>query len=333
MAIQGSDMATMMLDTPARTPWQRLRKLGILGMNERNASFVLPYNPRKNYPQVDDKRLTKSMAIQFGLPVPEQYAVIEIEHQLQTLEDDLAAYEDFVVKPSHGSGGGGILIVEGRSGGHYRLSNGRLIDSGELAFHISNILSGLFSLGGVPDAAVIEYRVCQDPVFEQVSYRGVPDIRVIVFRGVPVLAMVRLPTRISDGKANLHQGAIGVGIDLVTGMTRRGVWHETPVHAHPDTGGVLEGIMIPNWYDILLMSARCHDMVGLGYIGVDIVLDRALGPLMLEINARPGLNIQLAGHRGLVHGLNALRDLDNIPQKAEDRVALALEMYAGSRQA
>jgi glutathione synthase/RimK-type ligase-like ATP-grasp enzyme len=40
-------------------------------------------------------------------------------------------------------------------------------------------------------------------------------------------------------------------------------------------------------------------MTGLGYLGVDMVIDRERGPLLLELNARPGLQIQVANQAGL----------------------------------
>jgi len=304
-------------------PWRRLRNLGIMGMNQRNADFILPYNPRSNFPQVDDKRLTKELAVAAGIAVPKLYAVIEIEHQIEQLQELLAPYAEFVVKPAHGSGGEGILVVAGHSNGRYRKANGRLADKDELGHHISNILSGMYSLGGRPDCALIEYRVNFDPIFSEVSYQGVPDIRTVVFRGVPVLAMIRLPTRMSDGKANLHQGAVGVGIDMADGRTFSGVWHDTMVQHHPDTGGAIAGLQIPHWDSILGLTARCQDMVGLGFIGVDIVLDRDLGPLMLEMNARPGLSIQLANKIGLLPRLDRLARMAEIPASVEERVALA----------
>ncbi|MEW6037149.1 MAG: alpha-L-glutamate ligase-like protein [Pseudomonadota bacterium] len=304
-------------------PWRRLRKLGILGMNERNADFVLPYNPRSLYQLVDDKRKTKALAIEYGIPVPRLYAVVEIEHQIEELPRTLAPHGEFVVKPAHGSGGEGILVVESRSDKRYRRSNGLIMTEEDLGHHISNILSGMYSLGGIPDCALIEYRVNFDPLFAEVSYLGVPDIRIVVFRGVPVMAMIRAPTRLSDGKANLHQGAVGVGVDMITGRTHNGVWRECSVEEHPDTGGELAGIRIPHWDDILTMAARCNDMVGMGYIGVDIVLDRDLGPLMLELNARPGLSIQLATRTGLLPRLRYLEGLRHIPRDVPERVALA----------
>jgi len=304
-------------------PGRRLRELGVLGLNQRNADFILLYNPRRNFPLVDDKRRTKELAIASGISVPELYAVVEIEHQIDWLPELLAPYEEFVVKPAHGSGGEGILVVTGKVNGRYRKSNGCLADEDELGYHISNILSGMYSLGGLPDCALIEYRVDFDPIFEGMSYQGVPDIRTIVFRGVPVQAMVRLPTRMSDGRANLHQGAVGAGIDLASGVTGGGVWHENRVDHHPDTGGEIAGLEIPHWDQILALTARCYDLVGLGYIGVDIVLDRTLGPLMLEINARPGLSIQLANRQGLLPRLRSVEAMAAIPASVEDRIALA----------
>jgi alpha-L-glutamate ligase-like protein len=260
------------------------------------------------------------------------YAVIEIEHQIDWLPELLAPYEEFVVKPAHGSGGEGILVVVGKVNGRYRKANGTLAGEGELGHHISNILSGMYSLGGLPDCALIEYRVDFDPVFDGVSYQGVPDIRTVVFRGVPVQAMIRLPTRMSDGRANLHQGAVGAGIGLASGVTCCGVWHENRVSHHPDTGGAIAGLAIPHWDQILALTARCYDLAGLGYIGVDIVLDRTLGPLMLEINARPGLSIQLANEQGLLPRLRSLQAMAAIPSSIDGRIALAKSL-AGQRRA
>ena len=308
-------------------PARHLRKLGLLGMNQRNGDYVLRYNQRKYYPLVDDKLRTKKLAQSAGIAVPELYAVIEAEYQVANLPTLLAPYDEFVIKPAHGSGGEGILIIKGRSKDTYRKLNGALLSIEEISFHISNILSGMYSLGGQTDVALIEYRVDFDPVFEHVSYQGVPDIRTIVFRGVPVMSMLRLPTRLSDGKANLHQGAIGVGIDMTNGHTTGGVWHEDLIEIHPDFGHSIYGLEIPGWDDILRLTASCQELVSLGYIGVDIVLDSKLGPLMLEINARPGLSIQLANKKGLLPRLQKIEKIKTIPDSSAERVLLAKEIY------
>ncbi len=304
-----------------------LKRAGILGMNRRNADYIMPYNPRRNYPLVDDKLLTKRRAEEAGIHVPRLYHVIQIERQIRQLPRMLESIRDFVIKPAHGSGGNGIMVITDTRNQNYVRGSGLLTDIGELGHHISNILSGMHSLGGQPDQAMIEQRVIFDPMFDRVSYQGVPDIRTVVFRGVPVMAMVRLPTRMSDGKANLHQGAVGAGLDMGTGRTTTAVWKETFVDIHPDTGDPIAGIQIPQWETLLELSARCYGLAELGYLGVDVVLDKHQGPLVLELNARPGLSIQLANRSSLLRRLQAVQALDSIPESPEERARLGQRMF------
>ncbi|GIX37305.1 MAG: alpha-L-glutamate ligase-like protein [Silanimonas sp.] len=310
---------------------RRLNRLGLVGIGRRNAEFVLMYNPRKFYPRVDDKLITKKLALAAGLPVPELYAVVREEHEIGELHEKLKDRESFVVKPAHGSGGDGILVISGRRGEKYRRANGSLMAREEFEHHLSNGLSGLFSLGGQPDHLLVEYCVQFDPIFERVSFKGVPDIRIIVFLGYPVMAMIRLPTRLSDGKANLHQGAIGVGIDLSSGITKRGVWGSEIIRDHPDTEHSIVGLSIPRWDELLHMAARCYELSGLGYIGVDFVLDKHKGPLILELNARPGLAIQMANANGLLPRLRKVQALEAAGRLSKDpaeRVAFARANFA-----
>ncbi len=300
-----------------------LRKQGVLGINQRNSDYIMRYNKRKLYPLVDDKLQTKQLAINANIAVPKLYSIIRFNHQLKNLESHLEEHDDLVIKPAHGSGGNGILVLTGKIGKFYKTPSGELISINTIRHYISNILSGMYSLGGVPDSAFLEYRIQFDPVFDEISFKGVPDIRIIVFRGVPISAMVRLPTSDSNGKANLHQGAIGVGVDLATGKTTHGVIGNTSTTQHPDTGYSIQGMQLPYWDKILQIAVKCSDTVGLGYLGVDIVLDRTLGPLMLELNARPGLNVQLANQRGLLSNLNFIERMDKIPSDIDQRVTLA----------
>lgn len=296
-------------------------------MNQRNADFILRYNKRSLYPLVDDKLRTKYLATASGIAIPKLYGVIEIHHDINHLPDIVEGYEDFVIKPAHGSGGNGILVIVGRLNNRYRQSNGDLLTEEDIRYHISNILSGLYSLGGQPDQALIEYRVKFDPLFKEVSYRGVPDIRTIVFRGIPVASMVRLPTRMSDGKANLHQGAVGAGIDMMTGRTTHAIWQNYPIEQHPDTGVTISGLEIPHWHKLLTLAAQCYELVGLGYMGVDVVLDRELGPLVLELNARPGLSIQIANRKGMGSLLERIHKLKEIPTSASERATLGQKLF------
>lgn len=311
------------------SPWKKLREKGILGMNQRNADYIMPYNKRSYYPLVDDKRATKKAALEYGIPVPELYGTIEIERHIQEFESLLNGKTEFVIKPANGSGGNGILVIAGRNPtGLYRKANDALISQEEIQHHLSNVLSGMYSLGGSTDSAIIEYRVKFDNAFQTISYRGVPDIRTIVFRGIPIMAMLRLPTRESDGRANLHQGAVGAGIDILQGQTTRGVCHDDLVEYHPDTGAKIPGLTIPHWNQILEMAANCYDIARLDYMGVDIVLDKELGPLMLELNARPGLNIQLCNNHGLLPLLRKVETITKIPSSASERVTIGRELIS-----
>jgi alpha-L-glutamate ligase-like protein len=309
------------------SPWH-LKKCGMLGLNKRNACFIMPYNPRHLFPLVDNKLETKRLALQHNIAVPNLLGVVEIQHQIGQLQAFLEEQNDFVIKPAHGSGGNGVLVITERQGRNFRKADGHLLKFEAIAHHVSNILTGMYSLGGRADHAMIEYRVKFDPIFSAISYQGVPDIRVIIFRGLPVAGMLRLPTRESDGKANLHQGAMGIGIDVMTGRSCGGVYRNTLCSVHPDTGESTENIEIPHWPTILKLAMQCVDTVGLGYSGVDIVLDRDLGPLMLELNARPGLNVQLANGVGLLIKLNKVRTLEHIPSDIDERMALLTSLYA-----
>ena len=278
---------------------RRLKARGVLGMNRRNIDYLLELNPRAWCPRADDKVLSKELARAHGIAVPDLYRVVSYAAELHGLPAFLSGFEDFVINPASGAGGDGILVIDTVDHGRFRRVNGEWLDGDAIRLHASDTLGGLHSLGGRPDRLMIEQRVLFDPVFEHVTVQGVPDVRIIVYKGVPVMAMLRLPTRMSAGRANLHQGAVGAGVTMRDGETFGGVWRDAPLETHPDTHATISGLRIPAWKTMLLHAARCSDMSSLGYLGVDFVLDRRLGPLMLEINARPGLAIQIANKEGL----------------------------------
>jgi alpha-L-glutamate ligase-like protein len=286
--------------------WRSLVRLGVLGMNRRNAECILDLNPRRAYPAVDSKSKMRDLCRGIGVPTPAIYARIAAHSALRHLPRLLAAHDDFVIKPDRGAGGRGILVVVGRQGDAFVRHNGELLDAPAVRQQVSSVVSGLFSLGGNPDAALIQQRVLPHPVFERISFQGIPDVRIILYRRVPAMAMLRLPTRLSGGRANLHQGGIGAGIDLETGRTSRAVCRNRTTDRHPDTGESLVGFQVPFWPEVLDMAVRVAGAVELGYLGVDIVIDRDQGPLLLEANARPGLAIQIANGRGLLPRLQEI---------------------------
>ena len=313
---------------------RKLREAGVLGVNERNSSFIMRLNPRRLYPRVDDKALTKELALAAGMPVPDLYGLITNQGEVREFSRIVENHKSFVVKPAQGSGGDGIVVVTGRSArkrDSFRLSSGMLVTEDEMLYHLSNIVGGQYSLSGGTDKALIEYCVQFDPVFEHVSYQGVPDIRVIVYRGYPAMSMVRLPTRASDGKANLHQGAVGAGVDMGTGVTMNGVLNDEVVDDHPDTGALIAGLEIPHWDFILESSAKGYEVTGLGYLGVDMVIDRDRGPLILEMNARPGLAIQIANGTGLTNRFARIDELYDATAEPAERAAIARREFGVTR--
>lgn len=305
----------------------KLRAKGIVGMNRRNIRYIGRYNSRRLYPLVDDKLKTKLLAHEYGITSPSLIGTVTTQFGVKHVTQLVAGIPGFVIKPAKGSGGKGILVIERIEEGSYIKPSGARLGREDLERHVSNILSGLYSLGGTPDVAMIESLINFDESLSEYTYEGVPDIRVIVFKGYPVMAMMRLSTAASDGKANLHQGAVGVGLDIATGTALRGVQFDRPRHDHPDTGHELASLRIPGWETLLTLASGCYEMTGLGYLGTDMVLDRDHGPMLLELNARPGLAIQMANGEGL------RRRLDLVERQPEgvaipERVAFSQHHFA-----
>lgn len=313
----------------------QLHRLGVLGINNRVGRYILRHNKRKFYPYVDNKVLTSELAHKWGISTPENYMVIKNYGTLRTLDARIAHLDSFVIKPAKGSQGNGIIVitevikkeVNGKIEIQCRRSNGKIMEIDEVKHHISGILSGLYSLGGQNDEAIIQSKIEMHPVFNDYSYGGIPDIRVIVFQGYPVMSMVRLPTKSSDGRANLHQGAIGAGITLATGTINHAVIGKKLITHHPDTGNEIKHLLLPHWREILDLSAKCYDMVGLGYLGADIVITPDKGPVMLELNARPGLGIQIANLSGLVPRLELIAAHAHEKRDYKERVDFSMKHF------
>lgn len=278
----------------------RIRNLhvNVLGINARNLACVYPLNSRRHFPKADNKLLCKRLLGEHGIPCPATYAVYKSYHDLRRLENDIEVLNGFAVKPERGYGGRGIIIVRRDAEGVFR-SGGHPVSSEQLRSHIYRILTGCFSLEKVSDSAFIEQLIIADDTFAEISCDGLPDVRIILYHQEPVMAMARVPTVDSGGLANLHQGALGLGIDIQTGATTGAVHKNRHIKRTPDTNRSLVGIQIPHWQTILDMAIRSSHLFGLGYLGVDIVTDCHQGPMIIEVNARPGLNIQLANMMGL----------------------------------
>jgi alpha-L-glutamate ligase-like protein len=293
----------------------------ILGLNRRNQEYIRPYNSPSSKALADNKIATKKLLAKEGIKTPQVYKLIKNHKQLDFLDWD-SLPKSFVIKPNQGTGGNGIIVLYGKKKGEmaWIRPGGGMMSKRDIVLHIENILEGRFSMGSKNDIAIIEERVKTDPFLKQYSYKGVPDLRIICFNLVPIMAMMRIPTRRSNGTANLHSGAICTGIDIGTGITtysmqmnNKSLFSDTyeMIDSTQDLkiNKKLSGIQIPNWNTILEIALKCQRASKLGYVGVDIALDAEKGPIVFELNARPGLGIQVANQAGLRWRLEKIKGL------------------------
>lgn len=276
----------------------------VLGMNRRNLGFVYPNNARKYFEYANNKLLTKKTLEAAGLRVPETFLTVSFFYELTQIEEALRQLSSFVIKPASGSGGSGIVVIADYQEGDWLSVSGKSYTFADIKKHIADIIFGVYSFG-LHDTAIIEERIVQNSLISELSPQGLADIRMISYKGSNVKAMLRIATIASDGRANLHQGGVGVGIDLESGKTFSARVHGEEITHHPDTGVALLGVTIPAWEELLKLSEAASKAIPLGYLGIDIALSEN-GPVILEVNARPGIEIQNICGEGMRESLSAI---------------------------
>lgn len=317
-----------------------MKSRDVLGLNARNILFVSRYNKKTGKKIADHKLLTKSALRKAKLPIPRLYRVFRKFNEIDKFDFIKKLAESFVVKPDNSLGGEGILVVEqhGKYAGEWLTTTGETVNVSDFKLLIRDILEGRFSMDNRPDIAFVEERIRIHKAFEKVSWGGTPDIGVLVFNKVPVMAYLRLPTKESGGRANMFQGAIACGIDMATGITTNAVkgMGASPIKFFPDTRRKLVGLKIPVWDEILKLAVDCQLAVPkLGFMRADIVLQPSLQkpgkiyPKVLEINAQPGLKIQLANRAGLRRRLERVEGLT--VETAEKGIRIAKSLFVDPR--
>jgi len=305
----------------------------ILTKNARN-KYYLRTNSSRAKAIANSKTWTKKVLSKNNIPVPKLIA--KFTHPEQVLSFPWEKLEKgFVIKPTNSSGGEGVWVVKKRAkwAGEWFLIEGRKVTISDIRLHCLDILQGRYNLAGFPDRVIVEERIKIHPKFLRLTRKGTPDIRVIVYNKVPVMAMLRVPTEESKGKANLHQGAIGLGLDMATGITTAGIHNGQPIQKIFDLRRKkwikVNGIRIPNWKQILTVAVNCAWAIkGLEFFGADIVLDEEKGPLVLELNARPGLSIQICNQTGL---LGRLKRVEGIKvRNPEHAIKIAQTLFGES---
>ncbi|MGY3791957.1 sugar-transfer associated ATP-grasp domain-containing protein [Aquimarina sp. 433] len=273
------------------------KKNEVVGLNERNIKFIYPNNKKKDYPLADDKVRTKEILHQHQIPCAKTYAVVAYNNDIKKAWEACKQYDAMAIKPANGCGGGGIKIIKRDRNGNW-ISSGKVITERQIFQHMAAIIMGFFSLGS-HDRVLIEECIEPHPFFHKIYPAGVPDFRIITLHQNPVMGMLRMPTNRSDGKANLHQNGVGIGVDLTAGTLTEVYDGKNYFDHHPDSGFVIQNMPIPYWEEILKISIDTARAFPLNYLGIDIVIDKNKGPQIMEINVRPGLGIQLVNKQGL----------------------------------
>ncbi|HET9481790.1 MAG TPA: sugar-transfer associated ATP-grasp domain-containing protein, partial [Candidatus Polarisedimenticolia bacterium] len=276
----------------------------VLGLNARNLSYVHGMNRREHFPLADDKVRTKELLESAGVPVPVTLAVLSNLVEVNRARTALERTTEFVLKPTRGRQGGGIVVVIGRQEALFELAGGSRLDWEGLRRAMADILFGVHTSGRA-DRVLVEKLIRPHPDLGGLAGAGLPDVRVILLKGDPAMAMMRVPTRASAGRANLHRGAAGVALRLSDGLAFRCLLEGREAGEHPESGAPLVGFRVPMWPAVLDVARRAAASLPLPFLGVDIVLT-AGGPLVMEVNVRPGLEIQNVNRRGLRRRLEAI---------------------------
>lgn len=306
------DVALALYSGPRISEFIRFKKIlaplqigaGFLGMNFRNAELIEKYNTVESKKIVDDKVLTKQILEPYDIPTTTMLGVIESteESKINTILNELKP--PFVLKPANGYAGKGIIIIESEENGIYTDIKNKEWKRTALVEIIQEMVKGTFSLNAEEesgDTAMIEEKLIPPVFFTDLAEKGLPDIRVIYFHDIAIGAMIRIPTEKSDGKANLSLGAFAGDIDLETGEIK-GVYNKFGKSVdHISIGNIM-----PQWENLLEVGRKAVEASGLGYAGADIVYDQEKGPIIMELNARPGLMIQN------ITGINLRKKIDEI---------------------
>lgn len=313
----------------------KARTRDILGLNARNILFLSRYNRGSGKRIANHKLLTKSTLQKAKLPAPKLYRVFRKPEEIEKFNFVKKLPESFVIKPDNSLGGEGIIVIEerGKYAGEWVTTTGETKNVDDFKMLIGEIIEGRFSMSNRPDIAFIEERIRIHPAFVHICWGGTPDIGVLVFNRIPIMAYLRLPTKESGGRANMFQGAIACGIDMATGITVNAVKGTRRIRFFPGTRRKLTGIKIPDWYEVMRLGVACQEAVpGLGFMRADIVLQPSLKkpgktfPKVLELNAQPGLKIQLANQCGLRRRLERVEGLT--VENAEKGIKVSRALFA-----
>ena len=266
---------------------------GLLWQNARNLKYIKGFNSKMAKKLADSKLKTKDFLRSKWIPVPNTLAILS---KYEEITDDMISklQPPFVIKPNAGFWWKGIIVIDKLDSSWNFVSNTSQVYTGkDIHSHLLNVLDWFFSLSWSRDRIIIEKKIEINDEVQILGKYGLPDIRIIVFNMVPVMAMLRVPTAKSWWKANLHSWACAAWIDIWTGKLTYITQYSKIIKSIPWIWDV-RGLVLPDWDTMLEMAVRVQKETNIWYLGCDIVMDNKDGPLLLEMNIRPGLEVQVA---------------------------------------
>lgn len=259
-----------------------------LGMNLRNF-LIRNVNPFDALSLAKDKAQTKDMLHKNGFLVPKTYLRIDDFNQIDALKN--IKESEFVVKPNRGLGGIGIIVFK-KQGELYFDPASKPYTFEEIKIHIRKILDGEFSSAAEGDSALIEERIYPSKKLKFKDAIGLPDVRIFCVNYEPMMAMIRYSTAQSRGKANLSSGAIGMAIDMASGAITNVRSKKEKREFKPEDFNIPVNFTVPKWEEMKAAAKKACGLAGLKICGADIILDHQDRVMILELNGRPGLEIQ-----------------------------------------
>ncbi|MCX6807778.1 MAG: DUF1704 domain-containing protein [Patescibacteria group bacterium] len=287
----------------------------ILGANSNFLDFVYPVRSQQDFSWIKNRSKIKAWLQARGIFMPKTLLIVKNISDLDRLNFDILPQKFIIRKVFNNGRDDNILTLSSIGANAWLDSRKRLWKPEDIKQHILDILDGGFSKSGLPDIACIEQRPELDKFFARLGQDGLPVIKIIVYRNVPLMAMLKLaPPAIVNNKFGLRQNEILIGIDIATGETTNlftnSVFdHKKEILTLPWSGRVVRGLEIPMWQDILLLASQVQSLINANYLTVEISLDAKNGPVVCGLSIDSDLDVQLANHSSLRERLDKVKGL------------------------
>lgn len=256
---------------------------------------------------LEDKWVMQLYFAGLGIPVPEalglfhpMFGMTAGGGGLKSADDFLAVLEgetlplSLVMKPRGGRQGRHIVAVRLERDAQGRVQAWQDGTRQPFDAFIAALPQDVFGdYGGGYHGWLVQKYIVQHPFMLQLNPHTVNTFRIVTFidsQGACKihLAVLRLGRKGSTAD-NWDKGGIAVAVDKDSGTLGQGVFKPSHggawVDRHPDTGVMLEGLVVPRWQEIVDICRRAAlSLSGITSVGWDVALTPD-GPVIIEGNA------------------------------------------------